>query len=103
MPSGKLGSADLLAVTDTLIYTVPASKIATVNVRVANRNAASIRVRVAVGSGAVPSGADYLSFDMLISGNGLYEDTGIVMSAGEKLWVYSSLANVSVRAHGMEG
>lgn len=102
MASGKLGSADLAAATDTLLYTVPAGTIATVNVRVANRNSASAKVRVAIGAGASPAASDYVDYDIPVPGNGILEDTGIVCSAGEKIWVRSDLANVSVRVHGFE-
>ena len=103
MASGKLGAADLPAGgAETLLYTVPALTLGTVNVRFANRNAASSAVRLAIGSGASPAAADYLSYDQLLPANGILEDTGIVCSAGEKVWARSSVANVSVRVHGFE-
>lgn len=103
MASGKLGTpADLLAETNTLIYTVPSGKIATANIRVTNRNSQNIKARVAVGSGASPVAADYLTYDSTVEANSILEEIGIVMSPGEKVWVYSNLANVSVRVHGME-
>jgi len=102
MASGKLGSADLASSTATLMYTVPAGKTATVSIRVANRNSTSVTVRTAVGSGASPANTDYLTYDASVPGNGILEDTGIVVSAGEKIWVYSSAASVSARVHGFE-
>jgi hypothetical protein len=103
MASGKLGSADLSAATDTLLYTVPASVTATVNIRIANRNSGSIKVRVAVGSGASPAATDYLSYDATVPANSMYEDTAVVLTTGEKVWVRSDTANVSARVHGIEG
>lgn len=103
MGSGKLGSADLVAATDTLLYTVPALKVATANIRFANRNAIPVKVRLAIGTGAAPTATDYLSYDQSLPANGIVEDTGIVLTAGEKVWARSDTANVSVRAHGMEG
>lgn len=102
MTSGKLGTANLAAGADTLVYTVPASTVATVNVRVANRNAAAAKIRVAIGIGASPDAADYIDYDASVPANGILEDTGIVCSAGEKIWVTSDVANVSVRVHGFE-
>jgi hypothetical protein len=102
MASGKLGAADLAANTDTLLYTVPASTVATVNVRIANRNASAVKVRVAIGIGASPEVKDYMEYDISIPANGILEDTGIVCSAGEKVWVSSDTASVSVRVHGFE-
>lgn len=102
MASGKLGSANLLAAADTLIYTVPALKIATVNVRFSNRNATAVKVRLAIGTGGAPTVADYIDYDVPMTANGILEDTGMVLSAGEKVWARSDTANVSIRAHGME-
>lgn len=102
MASGKLGSANLAANTDTLLYTVPASTRATVNIRVANRNSSAAKIRVAIGSGASPALDDYMDYDIPVPENGILEDTGIVCGAGEKVWVRSDLGNVSVRVHGFE-
>ena len=103
MAQGKLGSADLSAGVDTLVYTVPANTSATVNIRVANRGTEAAAVRVAVGSGASPAGADYIDYDVVVPAKGIMEDTGVVCSAGEKIWVRSDVASVSVRVHGFEG
>lgn len=102
MASGKLGVANLAAGADTLVYTVPASTIATVNIRVANRNASAVKIRVAIGTGASPAAGDYIDYDISVPASGILEDTGIVCGAGEKIWVRSDVANVSVRVHGFE-
>lgn len=99
MTTGKLGSADLLAATDALLFTAAAVQI--FNVRFTNRNTTEVKIRVAIGTGAAPVGADYIDYDVPISGNRILEDTGLVVSSGEKVWVRSDTANVSVRAHGM--
>lgn len=100
MASGLLGKADLAAATDTLLFTAGVTP-QTFNVRFANRNATPVKVRVAIGTGASPAVADYVDYDVSILGNGILEDTGLVASSGEKVWVRSNTANVSVRAHGM--
>ena len=99
MATGKLGSADLAAATDTLIFTAASTQ--TFNVRFANRNASSVKVRVAIGTGGAPALADYVDYDIAVAANGIVEDTGLVASAGEKIWVRSDTANVSARAHGL--
>lgn len=103
MSSGKFGSANLSANVDTLLYTVPADKTATINIRFANRNGNNAYVRLAIGSGSSPAAADYVTYDEELAAFGILEDTGIVCSAGEKVWARSTLASVSVRVHGMEG
>ena len=102
MASGNLGSAALAANADNLLYTVPAGKVATLNIRVANRNASVAKIRVAIGTGGAPAAADYIDYDVAVAANGILEDTGIVCSAGEKVWVHPDLANVSARVHGFE-
>ena len=100
MASGKLGSADLTAETDTLLFTSGATP-QTFNVRFANRNSTAVKVRVAIGTGASPTTTDYVDYDVTVLANGILEDTGLVASSGEKVWARSDTANVSVRAHGM--
>lgn len=102
MPSGVLGKANLTAGADTLVYTVPASTVATINIRVANRNAETAKIRVAIGTEANPTAADYIDYDIPLSANGILEDTGLVCSSGEKVWVTSDVSNVSARVHGFE-
>lgn len=102
MTSGKLGSASLAADVDTLLYTVPAGVTASANVRFANRSSSVVKVRLAVGTGDAPADTDYLSYDLPIPGNGIAEDTGLALSAGEKVWVRSNSASTSVRIHGFK-
>ncbi|MQA21758.1 hypothetical protein [Rugamonas rivuli] len=100
MATGKLGSADLPAGgADTLLFTAGATQ--TFNLRFANRNAAAVRVRVAIGTGGTPAATDYVDYDVTVPANGILEDTGLVCSINEKVWARSDTANVSVRAHGM--
>lgn len=100
MASGKLGSADLAAATDTLLFTAGVTP-QTFNVRFANRNTTAVKIRVAIGTGVSPAATDYVDYDVPILANGILEDTGLVASSGEKVWARSDTANVSVRAHGM--
>jgi hypothetical protein len=100
MATGKLGSADLAATTDTLLFTADVTP-QTFNVRFANRNTSAVKVRVAIGTGGAPAVTDYVDYDVTVQALGILEDTGLVASSGEKVWVRSDTANVSVRAHGM--
>jgi len=102
MATGFLGRANLAAATDTLLFTAGATP-QTFNVRFANRNASPVKVRVAIGvaGGGAPAVDEYVDYDVTVLANGILEDTGLVASSGEKVWVRSDTANVSVRAHGM--
>lgn len=99
MAAGKLGAADLAAAANTLLFVASGSQV--FNVRFANRTATSTTVRLAIGAGATPGPADYVTYDVTLPANGVLEDTGLVASDGEKVWAYSNAANVSVRAHGV--
>jgi hypothetical protein len=99
--SGRLGKADLTANTDTDLYTVPASNLATVNVYFANRTSAAIRVRLAVRSGALAN-ADYLEFDSEVPANGVLERTKIPVEAGEIITVRANATGISAQVRGFE-
>lgn len=99
MAAGKLGAADLAAAENTLIFAASGAQV--FNVRFANRTATSTTVRLAIGTGAAPEPADYVTYDVTLPANGVLEDTGLVASDGEKVWAYSNAASVSVRAHGV--
>ncbi len=104
MATGRLGAVDLSATTNTSVYTVPASTIATVNVNVCNRNATPIVVRLMHLNGAIGTLAveDYLEYELSIPGYGVLERTGIVMAATHVIGAYSDTANVSVQVCGWE-
>lgn len=99
--TGKLGSANLAAATNASVYICPALTAATLNIRLCNRNATPAKVRVSIGA-AAPAAADYIEYDISIPGNGILEDSALVVSPGEVVVAYSDLANVSVRVHGFE-
>ena len=99
--SGKFGSAALAAGVITQIgTTVPDSHVWTLNIRFANSNNTAANVTVWVGTDTSPQDADCVTPDTPVSGKSILEDTGIVITAGEKIWVKSSAANVAVRVHG---
>jgi len=93
-----LGSYDLSAGGLQLIGSGALSASTQLNVRFCNRNADNVAVRLAIGTGAVPANADYLDYNTSVYR--ALEDTGIVCSAGEKIWVQSDTANTSVRVFG---
>lgn len=102
MPSGVLGAADLAAATNTTIYTVPASRVATVNINICNRGTSPVKIRLAVSATASPAAGSYIEYDANLAGNGVLERTGFVLEAGRLVVAYSDLATVSVVVHGFE-
>lgn len=102
MASGRLGKADLAAATNTLLYTVPDSTVATVDIRLTNRNGAVSLVRIAITGGGAPAASEWIEYDSRLEANGVMVNDKLVLSGGEKVYAYSSLANVSARVHGFE-
>lgn len=102
MATGRLGTSDLAAATDTLLYTCPADNFAVVTLSLCNRNASSVRIRVAVGTNATPADDQYIEYDSELSGNSVIERTGIVLSAGQTIIVRSNTVNVSAVVVGIE-
>lgn len=102
MATGRLGAADLSATTNTTIYTCPASTFTVASVSICNRTASTVTVRLAIAASSTPAAAEYLEYDVQILANGVLERTGIVLDAGKLLVAYSSSANISVVAMGIE-
>ena len=100
---GILGQLAPAATTLLALYTVPASKNATVKVIIANRSsvAATFRVAVAV-DGAADSNEQYVVYDKAIAGNDPGSTTSIVIGSGDVIRVYASTANLSFNCTGIE-
>ena len=102
MATGRLGANDLAAAANTTVYTVPSDTFSVVTLSICNRGNQAVAVRVAVSAAATPTAAEWIEYDTEVLGKGVLERTGIVMDAGRLLVVYSSGANVSAVAFGIE-
>lgn len=103
MSTGKIGSADLAAGSNTYTDLTGggANENMIANVCLCNRGPANVKARVAIGVGASPANTDFLEYDQVIPANGVLERTGLSISSGEKIWVSCDTATVSARAHGL--
>jgi hypothetical protein len=102
MASGTFGQAALVAATNTTIYTVPAGKVATATVSICNPTTTIAGIRLAIAAADTPVAAEWIEYGTDLIANSTLERSGIVLSAGKKLVVYSDVANVAVSAYGFE-
>jgi len=102
MASGRLGTANLTAATNTSVYTVPADTFTVATVSICNRGNQAITVQMAVADSATPNASEYIEYETEVLSHGVLERTGVVMSAGQILVVYASAANVSAVVMGIE-
>jgi hypothetical protein len=110
MASGFLGKSKPAASTWTNIYTVPASKVASISVNACNQSTSTAAVDVVISTSGTAAGAgivgsEYIEYAAVLSGSGVtLERTGLVTDAtnGAYVWVRSSTANVSFQVYGYE-
>jgi len=103
MASGILGQAALSQATETIVYTVPSSTLAVVNINVVNRSpSAAASVRVALASTTIPTSGEYIEYDTLIPPLGVLERTGIAINASRRVIIRSSTNDCSANVYGLE-
>ena len=102
MANGRLGASDLSATTNTSVYTVPSGKTASISVRVCNRNASAVTVRLALAATGTPGAAEWIDYGASIPANGVLDETGIVLDEGKIVVAYASGTGVSVVVTGYE-
>ena len=98
-----LGQVKPAAITNTILYTVPASTQADANIFAANQGAGEDKVRIAVTkSGSILAPTNYLIYDTVIAGNSTLNLTGLALAAGDFITVYSENGTTSFNATGIE-
>lgn len=103
MSNGVLGKSMSNAGNYVNPYTVPSGiSFATININVCNTDANDTKVRIAISTSAAPSTADFIEKDVVVPASGVLERTCILVSPGEKVFVYAENSSCSIRVHGLE-
>ena len=102
MATGRLGTADLVAATNTTLYTCPTDTFAVVTVSVCNRGPSAANIQLAVCDTATPGNDEYIEFDTSLTAKGVLERTGVVLDAGKLLVVRSNAISVNAVVYGIE-
>lgn len=102
-----LGQATPAATTNTVLYTVPASRQTVVStIAVCNRGAVNATFRLIVqlaAETASVSSEQYIAYDTIVAKNDTtFITVGITLSAGDQIQVYSSNTDLSFNAFGSE-
>ncbi len=99
---GILGQLAPGATSLETLYTVPASKTATVHVIITNRGAqTTFRVAAAV-DGAVDDNKQYVAYDKIIVANDTGTTVTFMLGADDQVRVYAGSANLSFTCTGIE-
>ena len=102
MATGRLGANDLSSGTNTTVYTCPADTYAVASVSFVNRGSNPTNLRLAIADADTPTTGEYLEWETELLPKNVLERTGLVLSAGQKIVVRSSQANISCVAFGIE-
>lgn len=107
MATGRLGRTLITATaTNTVVYTVPAGTVASLNILMTNSNISPVAVRVAITkqSDSTPLMSEYIEYGAKIPAmNGVLERTAIICSSGEKIVIWAATGNaITVRVNGLE-
>ena len=99
--AGKLGSADLVQLTMTQPYTVPAGRFAAYTLTLCNRTANTAKIRFALATSGTVTADQYKEYDTPLLGNTTLQITGIA-GPGNLPSVQSDIAGVSCVIEGIE-
>jgi hypothetical protein len=102
MATGRLGTADLSAATDTTVYTVPAATYAVATITICNRGTTAANIDIALADTGTPGNDEYIEYNTELLAKNVIERTGIVLEAGKLIVVKSSASSVNAVVVGIE-
>jgi hypothetical protein len=104
MAIGRLATVNPPAENGNTVYQVPASHYSSVSINILNRSGSPTSYRLAIleSASTSPSTSNYLEYDIVLDGNNFVERTGLVLSAGQKVWVRSPTSSLAINVYGYE-
>jgi hypothetical protein len=107
MATGRLETPIIVGTalgTNTTVYTVPTGSYTVCNLSLTNTTTNSVTVRVALTlTASSPGTAEYIEYDTVIAGKGVFERTGLVLNAGLNLVVVANTgSSINATAYGIE-
>jgi hypothetical protein len=97
MASGLVWSGNLPAASFQDTGAVAGGNVRTANINVVNYGTVDATLRVYISTSASPTDADRVEPDLVLKAGAIYKLTGEPMSAGERVVLFSSVANVAAR------
>ncbi len=102
MKAGRLAAVSLPLNSNIVVYTVPCGRHASFSVSLCNITTATAKIRLALSTGTTPQASDWIEYDTSILGNGVFERTGLALSAGQCLIIFSNKATIASVVYGIE-
>jgi hypothetical protein len=104
MANGTLGKIISVANQNVVPYTAPVNALfATVTLNLVNTGAQEANVRIAIGNGASPAADEYIEYGVILAANGgTLVRSCQILSASNKVFIFSDKATVVTRVEGLE-
>lgn len=103
MATGRLAVANPTAGQNVLVYTVPSEKIASLNISVVNTSLDVCSLSMYISDSATVDISRAIEYMVTIPSNGgVLEREGLILTAGERIYVYAATNALSIRVHGFE-
>lgn len=102
MAKGRLGAEDLSGGVYTTVYTCPADFYTVANISLTNRASSVATFRMAITETDTPTDAEFIEFESQLDPKAVLERTGIVLGAGQRIVVRSSISGISAVVFGIE-
>lgn len=100
---GKTSQSKPGATTLTDLYTCPALTMAAIRITACNEAGAATTIRISIAPlGAADATSQYIAYDLPLDANNVYETSVKVLTATDKIRVYSGSGNVNFTANGIE-